>query len=109
MIAVNEHPRGVVLAVRAHPGAKRNELREGHDGEIRVAVTAPPDKGRANQAIVEFLARELNLRRSQFELLTGETARSKRFLVTGVSAAHLIGLLRAALEPTVASPPEESA
>jgi uncharacterized protein (TIGR00251 family) len=104
MIAVTDHPKGVVLPVRARPGAKRSEFLDEHDGALRLTVTAPPDKGRANEAIVELLARELNLPRSRFEILTGETARIKRILVTGIPADELLSRIYAVIEPTAFEP-----
>lgn len=101
MIAVNEHPEGAVLPVRAKPGARKNELIDEHGGALRVSVVAPPEDGKANEAIVETLAIGLNLRRSQFALLTGATSRDKRFLVRGISADELISRIDSALTPTL--------
>ena len=86
MIRLEPHPEGVVLPVRAHPGARRDEIRGVHDGALRVSVTAAPEKGKANKAIVALLARELKLRKSQIELLTGDTSSQKRFLLRNVTA-----------------------
>ena len=58
-------------------------------GSLKVAVTAPPQEGRANQALAEVLRDLLGLKRSQVELLSGETSRDKRFLIRGVSKAEL--------------------
>ena len=106
MIAVTAHPKGVVLPVRARPGAKRNELVDEHDGALRLTVTAPPDRGRANAAIIALLAEELNLPRSRFEILAGETARIKRILIAGIAADDLRARIYAAIEPTAFGPIE---
>jgi uncharacterized protein (TIGR00251 family) len=58
-------------------------------GALKVAVSAPPEDGRANQALVEALREALGVRRSQVELLSGQTSRDKRFLIRGVSRAEL--------------------
>ena len=83
MIAIEHHPNGTILPVRAQPGAKKNEIRGEHDGALRICVTQAPEKGKANQAIIRLLAKTLGFRRSQIELLTGETASQKRFLILG--------------------------
>jgi uncharacterized protein YggU (UPF0235/DUF167 family) len=62
-----------------------------------VAVTAAPERGRANAAIAAVLAEALGCRASQIVLLSGETAREKRFLVAGLSAADLLARITAAL------------
>jgi uncharacterized protein (TIGR00251 family) len=94
MIRLETRTDGVVLAVRASPGARRNEIRGEHDGALKVAVAQPPEKGKANQAIMELLAKRLRLRRSQIELLSGETSSQKRFLIRGVDAKQLLTLIQ---------------
>jgi uncharacterized protein YggU (UPF0235/DUF167 family) len=94
-IQIYTHEEGVVLPVRAHAGARRCELRVTEDGWLRVSVTQVPEKGKANKAIVELLARELGLKKSQLELLVGQTAAQKRFLVRGLSQQELARRLAA--------------
>jgi uncharacterized protein (TIGR00251 family) len=64
---------------------------------LRVAVTAPPDKGRANAAIVEVLADALGLKRAQIELVSGAMSRQKKFLVRNVTADALRAKLQSLL------------
>lgn len=80
---------GIVLPVRAHAGARRSELRAGAEGTLRVSVTQAPEKGKANKAIVELLAGELDLKKPQIELIAGQTVAQKRFLIRGVSLEEL--------------------
>lgn len=93
MIDLEEREDGVVLPVKAHPGARRNEIRGGQNGMLRVSVTQAPEKGKANKAIVALLAKELSLKKSQIELLSGETSSQKRFLISGISLAELEELI----------------
>lgn len=97
MIELVEHPEGVVIPVRAQPGARRNGIQGEQAGMLKVAVTAAPEKGKANKSIIEVLSQELALRKSQFELLSGETAQQKRILVRGVTVASLDEKLTAIL------------
>jgi uncharacterized protein (TIGR00251 family) len=90
LIAVEPHPEGSILPVRAHPGARRNEIRGEQDGALKVSVTQAPEKGKANKAIVEVLSKSLSLRKSQFELLSGETSSQKRFLIRGIRPEELV-------------------
>ncbi len=89
MIALQPHPEGTILPVRAHAGARRNEVRGEQEGMLKVSVTRAPEKGKANKAIVELLADRLGLRKSQIELLSGETSPQKRFLVRDIAAEEL--------------------
>jgi uncharacterized protein len=86
VIEIAMHAEGCVLAVRAQSGARRNGLVGEQNGALKVAVTAPPDRGRANKAIEEVLADALGLKPSQVELLSGPTSRDKRFLLRGITA-----------------------
>jgi uncharacterized protein (TIGR00251 family) len=93
MIAVSPHPEGATLAVRAQPGARKTAVLGEQAGALKVAVTAPPEDGRANAALVEVLREWLGVKRSQVELLSGATNRNKVFLVRGLTAAELTGRL----------------
>jgi uncharacterized protein len=98
MIAIIPHSEGCLLSVRAQPGARRNGVIGEQAGALKVAVTAPPDDGRANQALTELLREWLGLKRSQVELAAGATHRNKQFLVRGFNVAELEELMRARLE-----------
>jgi uncharacterized protein len=87
-----------VLPIRAQPGAKKTGVLGEQAGALKVAVTAPPQDGRANHALLEALRELLGLRRSQVELLGGETSRDKRFLIRGISRAELEARITRLLE-----------
>ena len=89
MIALEPHADGVILPVKAHAGARRNAIEGVHDGSLRVSVTQAPEKGKANKAIAELLAKALKLRKSQLELVAGETSPQKKFLIRGVTGNEL--------------------
>lgn len=83
---IRAHADGVTIAVRAQPGAKRTKVVGVHGEELKIAVQAPPIEGRANEALIAFLAETLGVAKSKVTLLSGELSRSKVFLVRGVSA-----------------------
>ena len=88
-IALEPHPEGAILPVRAHPGARRNEIRGEQNGMLRVSVTQAPEKGKANKALIAVLSKGLSLKKSQIELISGATSPEKRFLVREVSLSQL--------------------
>ena len=88
-VSVRDHPEGCVVSVRAQPGARNNRIVGEHGGAIKVAVTAPPDRGRANAAIADVLAKALGCKTSQIELLAGPTSRNKTFLIRGTKPDQL--------------------
>ena len=89
MIELQSHADGTVLLVSARAGARRNEVGGVHEGMLRVSVTQAPERGKANKAVVALLARTLGLRKSQIELVAGETHPQKRFLIRGMTAEDL--------------------
>jgi uncharacterized protein (TIGR00251 family) len=89
MIAVTDHAEGCVLPVRAQPGARKTRVMGEQAGWLKVAVNAPPEDGRANKALAEVLREALSVKRSQVELLNGQTSRDKRFLIRGLNKPEL--------------------
>lgn len=89
MIELRPHAEGTILPVRAQPAARRNEIRGQQDGMLRVCVTQPPQKGKANKALIALLSKSLSLRKSQLELIAGETSHQKRFLVRDIAPEEL--------------------
>ncbi len=82
----------MLLAVRATPKSSRNAVTGLHVGaddsvSLAVKVTAPPDKGKANKAVIEVIAKASGLPKSAFRIVSGETERHKTLLVTGNPAA----------------------
>ncbi|MDP6440045.1 MAG: DUF167 domain-containing protein [Candidatus Brocadiia bacterium] len=90
---VRQADEGVVVAVLVSPGAGRNELRGEHDGRLKVSLSAPPEKGKANRALCNLLARKLGVSRSQVSVLSGHTSRRKEVLVERASPGALEGII----------------
>jgi uncharacterized protein len=97
MVRLEPHGEGVILPVRAQPGARRSGIRGEQDGMLKVGVTQPAEKGKANKALLAVLAKELGLRKSRLTLLSGETAQNKRFLVRAIDSEQLAERIAAAL------------
>ncbi|MDE3103930.1 MAG: DUF167 domain-containing protein [Acidobacteriota bacterium] len=86
------------LTVRIHPGARRNAVSGQHDGAWKIALTAPPVDGRANEALIRFVADLLRLPKASVTLLHGHTSRSKVLQIAGKSAAEVTAALASRLE-----------
>ena len=72
---------GVLLSLSVMPNAKRTAVDGLHDGALRVRLAAPPIDGRANDALVAWLAKQLGVPRRDVEVLRGESSRRKQVAV----------------------------
>jgi uncharacterized protein len=89
LIELKPHAEGTILPIRAHPGARHNEVGGSQDGRLKISTTQAPEKGKANAALAKLLAKWLRLRRSQVAFFSGETSSRKEFLIRGVDPAEL--------------------
>jgi len=85
------------FGVKAMPGARRNGVCGEHDGCLKVAVSQPPEKGKANAAIVDVVAAALGVARRQVAIVAGETNARKKLCVSGIEADELARRLAAAV------------
>jgi len=89
MAKFNESASGVTFAVKVHPRAKKNAI-TGEVGEaLKVALTAPPVEGKANEACVEFLAKLLKVPRSSVSIASGLASRNKVVRVSGLTGEQV--------------------
>jgi hypothetical protein len=97
MIAVRDTLEGAQFTVRVTPRASKTAvvgvIGEGAEAAVKIALHAPPVEGKANAALVEFLAEVLGVRRSAIEIAAGEHARNKVILVRGMKAAAVAAIL----------------
>lgn len=94
---LREVPGGVTLAVRVQPGAKKTAIAgtygEGENAQLKIAVQAPPIEGRANEALIAFLAETFDVSKRSVELVSGESSRSKVFLLRDAPAEKVRSFL----------------
>ena len=87
----------VVLRVHVQPGAGRTAVVGRHGDALKVRVGAPPQGGRANEAVVALIAEALGVPVAAVTLVAGASSRAKRIRVTGLSGADLDRRLELAL------------
>ncbi len=97
MIPIRDTASGATFQVKLHPRAKKNAITGEVGDALKLAVTAPPVEGHANQACIEFLAQVLNVPRSSVTIAAGESSRNKLIRVRGLAAAQVEARLQAAL------------
>ena len=97
MIPIRDTPSGATFQVRVQPRAKKNAIIGEIGDALKIALTAPPVEGRANEACIAFLAEFLNVPRSSVTIAAGETSRNKLIRVSRLSAAQVEAKLRSVL------------
>ena len=98
MIPIHDHKAGATFAVKVHLRAKKNAITGILGDALKLSLTAPPAQGRANHAVIEFLAGILRLPRSSITIAAGHTSRNKVVRVSGLSASTVAERLAAALD-----------
>jgi hypothetical protein len=83
----------VLLPVKVVPGASRSRYMGEWNGRARVAVAAPAERGKANQALLELLAGLLNLDRRLLQVVVGETSPLKTIRIGGITAEAVLAAL----------------
>jgi len=89
VIALHEAASGITFSVKVQPRARRNAIVGEFGSALKIALTAPPIDGRANEACIEFFANLLDLPRSSVAIATGQNSRNKVIRVTGLSAEEV--------------------
>jgi len=83
---------GVTIHVHAQPGAKRTEVAGVYGDSLKLRLASPPVDGKANECLIEFLARRLGVKRSQISITRGASSRRKTVFVAaaGLQPAALL-------------------
>ena len=86
MVETNDTATGATFAIKVHPRAKKNAITGVIGDALKVALTAPPVDGKANEACIEFFAKLLKVPRSSVTIAAGLTSRNKVIRVAGLTA-----------------------
>ncbi len=90
-------PPSAVLSVVVHPRARREGIARYGEAGWKISVSAPPEKGKANQAVVALLARRLQVQKGAIEILRGAGGRRKDLRIEGLSLDDVEARLRGPL------------
>ncbi len=87
---MHDGKKGAAIALRVTPRASKNEIVEVlNDGTIKIHLTAPPVEGKANEALLKFLAEILDVPVSRLDIVAGAGGRDKLVAVTDMDATML--------------------
>lgn len=90
-----------VLAVYVQPKASRCAVCGLYDNSLKIAITSPPVDGKANKAVIAFLAKLLRVAKRDVQLYSGQQSRRKQFIIAGRSVEEVRGYLGPVLEKNI--------
>jgi hypothetical protein len=85
-LTIREMDGGVIFSAKIVPGSSRTAITGLLNGKLKIKVSAPPEKGKANQCLVEFLAKQLGVKKNAVSIISGQTSEVKSVQVSGISA-----------------------
>ena len=88
-ITIRDTARGAQFALRVQPRSSRNAIVGVVGDAVKLAITAPPVDGKANAAVIDFLAELFGVPKSSIAIVSGETGRNKLIAVRGISAEQV--------------------
>jgi uncharacterized protein (TIGR00251 family) len=94
-INISENNGSVTFDVRVIPRSSKSEIVGEHDGALKVKLNSPPVDGAANDELVRLLSKEFGVSRSAVEIVSGQTAKSKRVRVAGAHPEQIVDVLKA--------------
>ncbi|QDV61900.1 DUF167 domain-containing protein [Crateriforma conspicua] len=94
MIPIEHRDDELRFDVRVTPKAKRAKIGGRHADALRVAVTSPPEDGKANAAVIQGLAKFFKIAKSNISICSGQASRCKRIAVRSMTETELRDRLR---------------
>lgn len=85
---IEDCPDGCRIFLYARPRASRTKIAGLHGGRVKIQISAPPVDGAANDEVIAFLAKKLDLRKSDIELTSGQSGKRKTIVAHGIGAAQ---------------------
>lgn len=89
-----KNPVGAVIRVKVLPRSSKTEIAGKADGVYRIKLTAPPVDGKANKALINFLAKKTGLPKRKFQIVSGEHSRNKTIRIHEVTSEDVMKSLR---------------
>ncbi len=95
MIETTENQNSIIFNVRVIPRSSKSEIIGEHDGDLKVKLLSSPVEGKANKELIEILSKELKVSKSEVEIISGETSKSKRIQITTSNKQNIYAILQA--------------
>ncbi len=93
MIKIRETEDGIIIPAKIQPNSSKEKVMGEYADKLKIAVTSPPEKGKANRAIVKVLAKWLNIKTSDIQIVSGEKSKDKEIFVRNITKKEVQTLL----------------
>ncbi len=87
---INKTSSGILLHVHLQPNAKNNRMIGLHGKRLKIAIQAPAIDGKANEALIKFMAEQLKISKNQIQIKSGDKSRQKTLVILGLSYEEVI-------------------
>lgn len=87
---IKEVDEGVIFGARVVPGSSKDDICGVLDGKLKIKIASQPEKGKANKSLVDFLARQLDISKSQISIISGQTSKNKQIRVLSITPEILL-------------------
>lgn len=93
MLDFQQNQDGITLSVKVIPNSSRDEIMGLHDTALKIKVSAPPENGKANQAVILALAKALHINKTSIKIISGQTQPHKQIQINGITSQDIEQLL----------------
>ena len=94
---IRQSDGGVVLAVKVVPAGSKTAIAGELNGMLKIKISAPPEKGKANKCLIDFLAERLGVRKNAVSIVSGATSPVKKVLIADLTVEDVLGKLAPSL------------
>ncbi len=93
MIKIREMEDGIIIPAKIQPNSSKEQVMGEYAEKLKIAVTSPPEKGKANKAIVKVLAKWLNIKGSDIQIISGDKSKDKEIFIRNITEKDLYRLI----------------
>jgi uncharacterized protein (TIGR00251 family) len=95
LIEITENQDSIIFNVRVIPRSSKSEIVGEHDGDLKVKLSSPPVDGKANKELIKILSKELKIAKSNIEIISGETSKTKQIKIRTSDKQIIYAILQA--------------
>jgi uncharacterized protein (TIGR00251 family) len=95
LIKITENADSIIFNVRVIPRSSKSEIVGEYDGDLKIKLSSPPVDGKANKELIKILSKSFKIAKSDIEIISGETSKSKRIRIRTTPKQNIYAVLQA--------------